>query len=510
MMTPWILSMCVGFLSLSQEILWMRYVGFAGQTVPWAFSFVLMIYLVGIARGAMIGSDYCKKTTKLYTVAGRMLLISGVLDIIGPFVAPLPKIHYSVILFIYLCALLKSIVFPIVHHLGATPEPGKVGKSVSRVYFMNIIGATLGPLVTGFWLVDRVSLQTAMVLMGVLTCLLGFFCIAKENNKKATAVAALVVMIASGAFFLPNLLTDMLVCIPTHTTLRHVIETRAGIIDSAQPQSGGDYTYGDNVYDGRTNIDPAVNSNGLQRLFVLAAIKPHPARILEIGLSSGAWARILSGFPGFKHMDVVEINAGYLKLIPDYPEIAPILKDPRIHIHIDDGRRWLKRHPEEKYDLIVMNTTWHWRTFSTNLLSQQFLRIVRRHLLPGGVLAYNSTHSPDVLKTASTVFPYAFEYYNFVVASDRDFRPLQKTGRERLLAIRLDGKPLLDPHNKKDAAFINDTLQEAFLTVGERRKYDKRAGEVITDWNMITEFKYGRHMTLFCGKYGYYDRLKKH
>ncbi len=506
MIFAWILSMCVGFLSLSQEILWMRYVGYAGQAIPWAFSFVLMIYLVGIARGAMIGSDYCKKTTKLYTVAGKALLLGGVLDIIGPFIAPIPKLHYSVILFIYLCALLKSVVFPIVHHLGATPTPGKVGKSVSRVYFMNIVGATLGPLVTGYWIVNHVSLQTAMVLMGVLTCLLGFICIAKENNGKVTAVSALVVIAASGAFFLPNLLASMIACIPPHSTLRHVIETRAGIIHSAHPGSGGDYTYGENVYDGRTNIDPAVNSNGLQRLFILAAIKPHPARILEIGLSSGAWARILSGFPGFKHMDVVEINAGYLKLIQDYPEIAPILKDPRIHIYVDDGRRWLKRHPDEKYDMIVMNTTWYWRTYSTNLLSQQFLRIAKQHLLPGGVMTYNSTYSPDVLKTASTVFPYAFEYYNFVYVSDHDFRPLVKTGLHRLLAIRLDGKPLLDLHNEKDVNFINDTLQEAFLTVDERRKYDKRAGEVITDWNMITEFKHGRHMSLFCGKYGYYER----
>src|SRR3954465_4492433 len=99
---PWFLSMCVGFLSLSQEILWVRYVGFTAQAIPWAFAFVLAIYLLGIARGAMIGREYCEKTPRLYTVAGAALLISGALDVAGPFISALPKIHFLIIFFIYL------------------------------------------------------------------------------------------------------------------------------------------------------------------------------------------------------------------------------------------------------------------------------------------------------------------------------------------------------------------------------------------------------------------------
>ena len=69
----WILSMSVGFLSLSQEILWVRYVGFAHHSVPQAFSFVLAMYLLGIAAGASAGKWVCARFPALLTAAGVVL-----------------------------------------------------------------------------------------------------------------------------------------------------------------------------------------------------------------------------------------------------------------------------------------------------------------------------------------------------------------------------------------------------------------------------------------------------
>jgi predicted membrane-bound spermidine synthase len=90
----------------------------------------------------------------------------------------------------------------------------------------------------------------------------------------------------------------------------------------------------------------------------------------------------MQGFPGVESIDVVEINPAYLDLTRSYPELAPLLDDPRIHIHIDDGRRWLKRNPHTRYDLIVQNITYHWRANAGNLLSREYLSEVRTHLNP--------------------------------------------------------------------------------------------------------------------------------
>src|SRR6202030_4751858 len=89
----------------------------------------------------------------------------------------------------------------------------------------------------------------------------------------------------------------------------------------------------------------------------------------EIGLSSGSWAQVLANHPGLQSLEIVEINPGYLQLIVQYPMVASILRNPKVNINIDDGRRWLLAHPDARYDAIVVNITFYWRAHVSNLLS---------------------------------------------------------------------------------------------------------------------------------------------
>lgn len=52
---PYLVSMMIGYISLSQEILWVRVFSFATENLPQSFSAVLTLYLLGIALGAIIG-----------------------------------------------------------------------------------------------------------------------------------------------------------------------------------------------------------------------------------------------------------------------------------------------------------------------------------------------------------------------------------------------------------------------------------------------------------------------
>ncbi|HVZ18274.1 MAG TPA: hypothetical protein VG897_14225 [Terriglobales bacterium] len=98
-------------------------------------------------------------------------------------------------------------------------------------------------------------------------------------------------------------------------------------------------------------------------------------------------------------------NPGYLRIIEQYTEVASLLKNPKVELYIDDGRRWLIAHPNEKFDAIVMNTTYHFREHASSLLSEDFLQIIRLHLNPGGIHYYNTARSNEVLRTGATVFP---------------------------------------------------------------------------------------------------------
>ena len=69
-----------------------------------------------------------------------------------------------------------------------------------------------------------------------------------------------------------------------------------------------------------------------------------------------------------------------LEIAADLPEVASVLSNPKVSIVTDDGRRWLRLHPDRKFDAIVSNTTWHFRANVTNLLSAEFLDLIGQHL----------------------------------------------------------------------------------------------------------------------------------
>ena len=114
----YLISFFSGFLSLSQEILWMRIISFAGMSVPQTFSFTLALFLVGISIGAIIGKKICKLRENLqlsnigiiFFIAALvdLLLIvlvyfsfyfNGLILVLGSF-APIPK--FGDIFFIFL------------------------------------------------------------------------------------------------------------------------------------------------------------------------------------------------------------------------------------------------------------------------------------------------------------------------------------------------------------------------------------------------------------------------
>lgn len=221
-----------------------------------------------------------------------------------------------------------------------------------------------------------------------------------------------------------------------------------------------------------------------------AGLQPKPKRVLMVGLSIGSWLALVNGFPGVEQVDVVEINSGYLQAAQAYPAQARALQDPRVNIVIDDARRWLKLHPEQRYDLIIMNTTWHWRANSSFLLSSEYLQLIRQHMAPRAVMAFNATGSADAFYTATKIFQHAYRYSNFVYAAEFDFRPRKDApmARQIYADLTIDGKPAFSVNDP----LIEQFLQRRFIDIELVQKITERQLEEITDNNAITEFKYGR------------------
>lgn len=498
-----VLAGAVGYISLSQEIVWMRVMSYMTGGHPAVFAYVLGWFLIGVSGGALLGKWACQRNfrsmggTALRYAAG-MLLIAGMFYYASiRITAGLNDWSHTVGLLatqgaVAVVAFLLGGIFPVLCHHAATPGQS-VGMTVSKLYAANIVGSTAGPLVTGFVLMDHFGSDQIILGVSIATLAAGAVTMLAVSPRRglvaAAAVAGLSVALvaahgrAYGRFF------DKLHRGTLAGGYKVVLENRSGVI-AVEPRDTGDIVYGGGAYDGRFTTDPVKDTNRIRRCYMLAALHPRPRRVLEVGLSSGSWALVLSHYAPIEQLVVVEINPGYLDLIPRYPTHKPLLDDPKVTIHIDDGRRWLNRHPDEAFDVIVQNTTWHRRSQVTHLVSIEYLRLCKARLKPGGVVYWNATGNENIPYTAAQVFEHVTRVDNFVAASDGPFDLTEQLIRANLQQFSVHGQPVLNA-SEATRAVLDQLIAADLPELGPA--YRSRAGlEAITDDNMYTEYKLAR------------------
>lgn len=254
--------------------------------------------------------------------------------------------------------------------------------------------------------------------------------------------------------------------------------------------------FGGGVFDGWVTTDIHQTDTVIEPL-TLSLFHQDPKEVLEVGMSGGAWSEIISNHPQLEKQVIIEINPGYVQVVRRYPAVAPFPSNPKVELVIDDGRRWMLRNRQRKFDMIVMDTIYHWRAHATNLLSVEFLQLARGFLKPGGILYYNTTFSPEAQRTGAVTFPYAYRFGIFMAVSDSPIHMDKERWRRALENYRLEGKPILDLALKK-ARDLLERVPHYVDTLGDDR-YDIEGMEtrenvlrrteglpIVTDDNMVT------------------------
>lgn len=501
------IAAAAGFLALGFEIAWFRIFALATFDRAPAFALLLSTYLAGIAAGSFLSETLVQKRgwNPVALAGGAMLVAGGVSVYLTPFMAELSFHNIAVLASapaFFLTTALLGCVLPLLCQ-SSISAGDSAGRSVSLIYLANIIGSTLGSLVIGFVLMDHFGTRAISLQLAAGTVLTGFFVILVRNGRLQSpgkpiwvlaAVAAIAIPVAGPAY--RNLYGKMIFGSGAARVgyMKHVVENRNGIV----AVTADDAVFGGGVYDGYFNIDPANDKNFVIRAYVLSLFHSHPKRAFMLGLASGSWAQVIINDPEVESLDIVEINPGYLSLIAEYPEVSSLLRNPRVHIYIDDGRRWLLAHPEAKYDMIVANTSYHWRDHSSQVLSTQFLQIVKQHLLPGGIYYYNSTESPDVFITGLHEFKYGMRVINFLMVSDSPIVPDKARWFSILNQYEIDRKKMFSTETSRGqlvlaaySAFadsIHDPPRTLGIEAGDALAERLGARHIITDDNMGAEW----------------------
>ncbi len=507
-----------GFVSLGYEIVWYRLFSFTNGGEAKSFAYLLGAYLAGVGGGSLMTHRFCRPLRNPQTFALFLAVATLGANLLGFLVGPI--LFYLVTHTAYLWTLMPigiaaaglGAIFPLLCHVSILPDE-RAGARTSYLYLANIIGSALGSYLTGFVLMDILPLRQVSLVLTLLGLALAFvFLLKARPGKIALACCSsgillvAIVITATSQFLYRDMYEKMLMkwSYPL-TTIRNnylagphfgaIVENKSGVITV----SNKGVVFGGGVYDGAFNVSLVQDGNWVQRAYALSYFHPDPKEVLMIGLSSGSWAQVVANHPQIEHLTIVEINPGYLSLIKNNPQVASLLRNPKVHIDIDDGRRWLIHNRDRKFDAIIMNTTHNWRCHVSNLLSVEFLQMIRQHLNPGGVHFYNTTDSDEAEATGLKVFPFGMRLQTFMVVSDSPLQLDAQRWRDILARYTIDGEPVFDLSRERDRRRFDEVLSMT-TTMDRQVNYpfplesadhvrSRTAGaRIITDDNMGTEW----------------------
>lgn len=181
-----------GFSGLIYESIWSHYLKLFLGHAAYAQSLVLIIFMGGMALGSWLASRFSERKKSLLLIYALVELIVGIVALMfhGLFSALMDAFYTSILpsigtpvvgatfkwiaasLLIMPQSILLGMTFPLMSAGIVRRFPETPGGSIAMLYFSNSIGAAIGVLASGFWLIEAVGLPGTIFTAGLINILL--------------------------------------------------------------------------------------------------------------------------------------------------------------------------------------------------------------------------------------------------------------------------------------------------------------------------------------------------
>ena len=124
---------------------------------------------------------------------------------------------------------------------------------------------------------------------------------------------------------------------------------------------------------------------------------PHPEKILLIGGNAGGNLPQILKHPSVQLVDFVLLDPGLIELSQQFiPEIKDILNQSSVHIHFEDGRKFVKQ-TNSRYDVIIINLPPPQTTLINRFFTLEFFHEARKKLNTSGLISFSVPSSDNVI-----------------------------------------------------------------------------------------------------------------
>jgi spermidine synthase len=361
-----------GFASLAMEVAWVRAFTFVLSTTVYAFAAVLTTYLMATWLGSLL---YRRHLARGSTIATTNLLGFLCLFALLPVVLVDPRLQHSSTLtlasIVPLCAALGYMTPKLIDEYSRG-RPADAGRS----YGWNIAGGILGPLVAAYLLLPLIGVRIALVILAAPFIGLYVWSAGRSLSRiplqiiLVSTIGLLGVSILISRGFEDDAFHDG----PRQVRRDHVATVIAGGRDM--------------------NKRLLVNGVGITSLIPITKVMAH----LPLALNGHAQSGLVICFgmgTTARAMLSWGIETTAVDLVPSVPELfgfffadaSSVQSDPRMHMVIDDGRRFLLR-TNRRFDVITIDPPPPVEAAGSSLLySREFYDVIKTHLNPNGILA---------------------------------------------------------------------------------------------------------------------------
>jgi spermidine synthase len=420
------------FASLLNEIAWTRVLIMLVGGSTYAFTLVLLVFLLGIGLGSIVVARRSAPRAETAAIAALAQGVTGVgAALLFVFFGFLPS--YIIAVFqleglsaasrlslmgvavgavVLIPAIGMGMTFPLLADLTARSRTAR-GADVGRAYALNTIGSILGAVLTGFVLVvllgTQATLRLGLIVNGLAALALAWLAargVAEGSTEdrrlrvRVLSAAGLGTLALVAAAAAPGWSTRLIDLGPTiyarqrmDGPARERFLAHRGVRQLAF-REGANATV--SVWEGESGRSLRVNGKvdasdrgdmDTQIMIGLAPVvaRPGVTSAFLIGHGTGVTTHVLATVPGMTRVKVVEIEPAILQMDSLFQRVNDsVLARPNVHAVVDDARSALQL-DRERYDVIVSEPSNPWVAGIATLYTPEFFRIAKARLADDGV-----------------------------------------------------------------------------------------------------------------------------
>jgi len=404
-----------GGILLALEVVWFRFLHLFVYNTSLSFSLVLAIVLAGIGLGGALAGGWLRRDPGAFRYAAPIALLAGALTavayrgfstVIAPYenqiIRDAADILWLSAALMFPVSLLSGMLFTVT---GAAldREVAPETRVAGWLTLANTVGGGLGALAAGLALLTSLGIEWSIFLLAALYAVVALLLLlaararaGRPANAWPRYAAAVAFALALAIFPFGRMRGEFIPAVAQRLSEPGAIivgirEGRTETVVYLRSDLNQQPLYFRLVTGNFGMASTMVWARRYMKQFVYwpVTLHPRPERALLISYGIGNTAKALTDTRSLTHIDVVDISRDVLEmsdLVYSDPGEHP-LRDPRVHVHVEDGRFFLLT-TDERYDLITSEPPPPKHSGVVNLYTREHFKLIFDRLADGGINTY--------------------------------------------------------------------------------------------------------------------------